>query len=76
MSELIRPITESLRVTDFFMDLLTGDLTNDQAVQRVRDTEGPSISWVVGHLLNARCEMLKLINPEVRIRSPNSSTDS
>jgi len=65
MSELIRPITESLRVTDFFMALLTDDLTNDQAVQRVRGTEGPSISWVVGHLLNARCEMMKLIDPEV-----------
>ncbi len=65
MSELIRPIAENLRLTDFFMDLLTDDLTDDQAVQRVRDTEGPSISWVVGHLLNGRCEMLKLLDPDV-----------
>ena len=64
MSELIRPIAESLRVTDFFMDLMTGDLSNEQAVQRVRDSEGPSISWLVGHLLNGRCEMLKLLDPE------------
>ena len=64
MSELIRPIAESLRVTDFFMDLMTGDLSNAQAVQRVRGAEGPSISWVVGHLLNGRCEILKLVDPE------------
>jgi hypothetical protein len=44
------------------MDLMTGDLSNQQAVQRVRDTEGPSISWLVGHLLNGRCEMLKLLD--------------
>jgi hypothetical protein len=43
------------------MDLMTGDLSNQQAVQRVH-TEGPSISWLVGHLLNGRCEMLKLLD--------------
>ncbi len=55
-------IGHTLRVTDFFMDLMTGDLSNQQAVQRVHDTEGPSISWLVGHLLNGRCEMLKLLD--------------
>jgi uncharacterized damage-inducible protein DinB len=64
MSELIRPVAESLRISDFFMELMTGDLANDLAVRRVRDTEGPSISWVVGHLLNGRCELLKLLDPE------------
>ena len=64
MSDLIRPIAESLRVSDFFMGLLTGDLSNAQATQRVRVDEGPSISWVVGHLLNGRCEILKLLDPE------------
>ena len=64
MSDLIRPIAESLRVSDFFMGLLTGDLSNAQATQRVRVDEGPSISWVVGHLLNGRCEILKLLDPK------------
>lgn len=64
MRELIRPLAEAVRVTDFFMDLLTGDLSNARAIQRVRGTAGPSISWVVGHLLNGRCEILKLLDPE------------
>jgi uncharacterized damage-inducible protein DinB len=63
MSQLIRPVTENLRVTDFFMDLVTGDLSNEQAVRRLRAAEGPSISWVVGHLLNGRSELLKLLDP-------------
>jgi len=63
MSQLIRPIAESLRISDFFIDLLTGDLTNDQAVVRIRGEEGPSISWILGHLLNGRCEILKLLDP-------------
>lgn len=64
MSELIRPVAESLRISDFFLELMTGDLENDLAVMRIRDTEGPSISWVVGHLLNGRCELLRLLDPE------------
>lgn len=64
MRELIRPVAESLRVSDFFVELLTSDLTNRQAVQRVRGTEGPSISWALGHLLNGRCEALKLLDPD------------
>jgi uncharacterized damage-inducible protein DinB len=64
MNELIRPVAESLRISDFFMELMTGDLANDLAVRRLRDTEGPSISWIVGHLLNGRCELMKLVDPE------------
>ena len=64
MHELTRPVAESLRISDFFVELLTSDLTNRQAVQRVRGTEGPSISWALGHLLNGRCEALKLLDPD------------
>ena len=64
MTDLIRPIAESLRISDFFLELLTGDLSNAQATRRVRGEEGPSVSWVVGHLLNGRCELLKLLDPK------------
>lgn len=65
MSELIRPIKEAVRFSDFFLELLTKDLPNELAVRRSRGTEGASISWVVGHLCQARVEMMKLLRKEI-----------
>ena len=65
MTKLIRSIAETKRFSDFFVDLLTRDLTNEQATLRVREPEGASISWHLGHLCHARIELMQLLGVEI-----------
>jgi len=64
-TDLIRPIAETKKLSDFFIDLLTSDLTDEQSNQRVREPEGASIVWHLGHLCHARCELLTVVGEEV-----------
>jgi uncharacterized damage-inducible protein DinB len=65
MTDLIRPLAETKRLSDFFVDLTTRDLSNEQAIRRTRDPDGASISWHLGHLCHARIELMQLLGTEV-----------
>lgn len=64
MGNLAKPIAESLKFTDFIMNLVTGDLKNEDAVRRARGAEGASIAWIVGHLCYGRYILLNLLGAE------------
>jgi hypothetical protein len=51
--ELDLLIAETKRFSDFFVELMTADLTDEQAKRRIRETKGASILWHVGHLCHA-----------------------
>jgi uncharacterized damage-inducible protein DinB len=55
----------SFRFTNFIMNLVTSDVTEQDAKRRARDGEGASISWIVGHLLFYRFQIMKLLGTEV-----------
>ncbi|NNG15807.1 MAG: DinB family protein [Gemmatimonadales bacterium] len=62
---LATPIAESLKLTDFIMQVVTKDLTDDVARRQARGDEGASIAWVIGHLLHYRHELMKILgSPE------------
>ncbi len=57
--------------TDHIMSLVLDDLTEDQARERPRGEGGPSVSWVVGHLLHYRLVLLARFGVE----QPNPYSD-
>ena len=61
MANIATPVVESLKFTDFIMNLVTGDLTDEVATRRARDDAGASIAWVIGHLCHYRYEIMKLL---------------
>ncbi len=52
-------------MTDFLMPLVLEDLTDEQARRRARDGAGPSVTWLVGHLLHYRYYLLGVLGREV-----------
>lgn len=64
MGTLATPIAASLGTTDFIVELVTSDLDDDTARRRARGDEGPSIAWVVGHMLHYRHAIMKLLGHE------------
>lgn len=61
MSQLIKPITDMFDFNSNLTSLALGDLKNEDAVHRVKDGSGSSISYLTGHLLSSRYGMLKLV---------------
>lgn len=66
--------------TDHIMSLVLDDLTDEQACARPRGEGGPSISWVVGHLLHYRLTLLGRFgverpNPYAELFGEGSATD-
>lgn len=55
------PMIASLKFSDFIVNTVTGDLTDDHARTRARDNEGPSILWILGHLMHYRYLMMGLL---------------
>jgi uncharacterized damage-inducible protein DinB len=51
-------------MTDYLIPLVLEDLTDEDARKRTRDDEGPSISWMVGHLLHYRHHVMSLLGAE------------
>ena len=49
------------RTTTNILKISLAGLPDDTARVRTRGTEGPSISWTVGHLLDSRIKMLALL---------------
>ncbi len=64
MTNLTRPLLAGFGNAHFIMGLHLGDLKNADAVRRARNGDGASISWIVGHLLNYRCAVLRAIGVE------------
>ena len=64
MGNLGQPIISTLKFSDFIMSLATSDVQDEVGRERARTTEGPSIAWILGHLIHHRCEMLGLLGQE------------
>ncbi len=64
MSQMAAPIAGSLQFSDFIVQTVTSDLTDEIARRRARDTEGASIAWVLGHLCHYRYEIMKLLGED------------
>lgn len=58
---LATPIAESLKLTDFVMQIVTKDLADETARKQSRGDEGASIAWVIGHLLHYRHDLMKVL---------------
>lgn len=61
MSDMIKPVVDQFKFNSMILSLATGDLKNDAAGHRLRNGEGSSISYLMGHLLSSRYGMLKML---------------
>jgi hypothetical protein len=61
MLTVLKPIAASFGATNFILGLCLGQMGDKAARKRVRNGEGPSIAWQVGHMLDHRCKMLGLL---------------
>src|SRR5438477_1101319 len=61
MTPILKPIAASFRTTNSILELRLGDIDEEDARKRVRNGEGPSIAWEVGHMLDHRCKVLALL---------------
>lgn len=61
MGQLAAPLAAQYRTTDGVLPFALTDVTNEVAVTRVRDGQGPSISWTLGHLLHYRQHVLGML---------------
>ena len=52
------------RTTHGLIPLVLGDLTPIDARKRTREGKGPSVAWIVGHLLHYRYTVLNLLGVE------------
>lgn len=52
-------------MTDFLMPLVLDDLSDEQARWRSREGDGPSITWLVGHLLHYRYYLFGVLGAPV-----------
>ena len=64
MGNIIQPAIKHFQFTDFIMNLVLADLNNDDAVKRIRNGDGCSISWIVGHLSAYRYRTMKLLGAD------------
>ena len=64
MSRLAESLTSTVKFNDFIMQLSTKDVSDELARKRARSGEGPSIAWIVGHLVHYRSAMLGLLGRE------------
>ena len=61
MTPSLEPVAGCLATTNMLIPLVLGDLTDDLARRRTRDGDGPSIAWEVGHMLDYRCQLIRLL---------------
>jgi hypothetical protein len=65
MGPMARPIAESFHFGNFIVNLVTADLTEEQARRRSRGGEGASVTWIIGHLLHYRLQTMNLLGRSV-----------
>ncbi len=61
MGQLATPLAAQYRTTDGVLPFALTGVTNEVATTRIRDGQGPSISWTLGHLLHFRHHTLGLL---------------
>jgi uncharacterized damage-inducible protein DinB len=64
MGPMMQALSESLRLSNFTMNLVAKDMKEEDARRRSRDGEGASVAWVVGHLINYRYTMMNVLGTE------------
>ena len=64
MSQTAETLMGTFGMTDYLIPMVLEDLTDEDARKRARDDEGPSIAWMVGHLLHYRIDVMKLLGVE------------
>lgn len=52
------------RTTNHILSLSVADLTDDMARRRTRGSEGPSVTWTIGHMLECRQNVLEYLGDE------------
>ena len=61
MSDLLRPVIEQFKFNSMVVSLATSDMRNEHAGYRMRDGQGSSVSFLLGHLLSSRYGTLKML---------------
>ena len=64
MSDTAKTLMGTFGTTDYLIPLVLEDLSDDDAKKRSRDGEGPSIVWIIGHLLHYRYYVMSLLDHE------------
>lgn len=64
MIGLLQTAAGNFGTGDMIMALVLGDIKDEQAVQRTRDSGGPSVSWHVLHMLAMRHVCIGLLGGE------------
>ena len=61
---MMQAMAKGLRFSNFTLNLITRDLKEEDAHRRSRGDEGPSLVWVIGHLINSRYGMMKMLGAD------------
>jgi uncharacterized damage-inducible protein DinB len=61
MSGTTETLTAPFGMTDYILPMVLEDLSDEDARKRARGDSGPSIAWIVGHLLHYRIHVLGLL---------------
>ena len=64
MSATAETLMGTFGMTDYLIPMVLEDLTDEDARKRARGDEGPSIAWMVGHMLHYRHHLLGLLGTE------------
>ena len=64
MSGTAETLLGTFGVTDYLIPMVLEDLTDEDARKRARGDEGPSIAWMLGHLLHYRHHVMGLLGVE------------
>jgi uncharacterized damage-inducible protein DinB len=60
----VKTLRSGFRTTHHILSLALADLDDAIARRQTRGTDGPSIAWTVGHLLDHRFKVLQLLGAE------------
>jgi uncharacterized damage-inducible protein DinB len=66
---LMRPLVDTLKFNDHILGIATSDLNDPLVRRRLRDDGGTSIAWSLGHALQHRVEMARLIGRDLPLDS-------
>ena len=64
MNTIAETLVDSFQFSDNLLPVVTADLTPEDAIQRVREEEGASILWTLGHLYEYRRMALEKLDVE------------
>ncbi|MGD2047077.1 MAG: DinB family protein [Gemmatimonadota bacterium] len=64
MNHTADTLMATFRLTDYLVPMALEDLTDEDARKRSRGDEGPSIAWLVGHMLHYRLHVMGLLGEE------------